>query len=412
MTKVWFSISLFNFAIAALMGFLLRYASVFPVEKLNLQFLLHGHSHGAMLGWAYMALYALIYAGFVVKTKQSKKCFNVLFWISEISVVGMFIFFPIEGYALFSIFFSALHLVCSYLFVYYVWRFRKSGLKDQNRLLYTALGFMVLSTVGILLIGPAIHIQGKGSAFFQGAIQFFLHFQFNGWFIVSVLALFLKGVKSYTRKSISVMLHLVLIVSIVLTFALPLNWYVPAAVLYYLNGLGVILQLFIFGLISIYLCKKYWFVHLKPVEKILFYFSIVSVFLKAFVPLLSLLPSVMSDVYHIRPLVVGFIHLLMLGAISGSILFFAMRKRWLPSKGAMVYVAIILFIGAFVCTEGLMLLQGFFIIEGYNLISNYTFWLMLISSFLPLSVIMLFVLGFHDGRDIEKRVLKNKAFLS
>lgn len=143
MTKVWFRVSLFNFAVAALMGFLLRYASVFPVDKLNLQFLLHGHSHGAMLGWAYMALYALIYADFIVKTERSKNWFNLLFWLSEVSVLGMLVFFPIEGYALFSIIFSALHLLCSYVFVYFVWRFRKPELINK-KLLYSALGFMVL----------------------------------------------------------------------------------------------------------------------------------------------------------------------------------------------------------------------------------------------------------------------------
>ena len=405
MTKVWFRVSLFNFAVAALMGFLLRYASVFPVDKLNLQFLLHGHSHGAMLGWAYMALYALIYADFIVKTERSKNWFNLLFWLSEVSVLGMLVFFPIEGYALFSIIFSALHLLCSYVFVYFVWRFRKPELSNK-KLLYSALGFMVLSTVGILLIGPAISIKGKESAFFQGVIQFFLHFQFNGWFMMGVLALFFKSVKDSALLPIPGWVGAAIVLSIVLTFALPLSWYVSQPILYYLNGLGVILQCFVFCVVSVSLCKEYWFIPLRRVTKLLFYFSVVSIFLKASTPVLSVLPSVMNHVHHVRPLVVGFIHLLMLGAVSGSIVFLAVRRGWLPDKGIFIYMAVFLFIGAFVGTEGLMLLQGWFIIQGYNLVPNYSVWLMLISSLLPLSVVILLIVSFYKDEDPAQVISK------
>ena len=45
MKKSWLLICFINFFIAALMGLLLRLMYVAPVERINFQFLLHGHSH-------------------------------------------------------------------------------------------------------------------------------------------------------------------------------------------------------------------------------------------------------------------------------------------------------------------------------------------------------------------------------
>lgn len=391
MTNLWFRISLFNFAIASSMGLLLRYATVYPVEKLNLQFLLHGHSHGAMLGWAYMAIYALIYEFFVEKTKLSAKCFNTLFWFTQVSVLGMFVFFPIEGYALFSIISSALHLFCSYIFLGFVWRFRRKSFKLEPILLYVALGFMCLSTIGIWLLGPAIATQGKGSALFQGAIQFFLHFQFNGWFTLAVLALLLSDFTVLWGKRSMRIFALLLSLSVILTYALPLLWYVDSSVLFVFNGLGVLLQLVVFCLIAVQLRRQASLMELGSLSKSLFCFCALSMLLKAIAPLLLFAPSMMVMVNHIRPLVVGFIHLLMLGGVSGGILFLALRKGWLPRVGMLVRMTVILFIAAFVFTEALMLCQGWFIMQGISLVPSYQLWLLLGSSLLPLSVVLLFV---------------------
>ena len=110
MLKKWILICFGNFLIAALMGLLLRLQFVAPVTNVNYQFLLHGHSHIAMLGWVYLALFALIYHFFIPKNKETEQKFNRLFWITEVAVIGMMIAFPLQGYAVFSIIFSTLHI--------------------------------------------------------------------------------------------------------------------------------------------------------------------------------------------------------------------------------------------------------------------------------------------------------------
>ena len=195
MKKSWLLACFFNFFIAAMMGLLLRLMYILPFEGLNFQFLMHGHSHIAMLGWVYLTLYCLIIHFFVPEEIQQKAIFNRLFWITEVAVIGMMLDFPVQGYAFVSILFSTLHIFCSYYFVYLIWKEAKPATFPEKKMLRTALLFMVISTFGVWCLGPAVGLLGKSSAFYQICIQFFLHFQFNGWFQFAVLALFFKQSK-------------------------------------------------------------------------------------------------------------------------------------------------------------------------------------------------------------------------
>ena len=117
MRKHWLLICFINFFIAASMGLVLRFVAIFPVPNINYQFLLHGHSHVAMLGWVYLMIYSLIVHFFIPKTAQQNPIYNRLFWLTEIAVIGMMFRFPVEGYALFSIIFSTLHIFLQLLFL-------------------------------------------------------------------------------------------------------------------------------------------------------------------------------------------------------------------------------------------------------------------------------------------------------
>ena len=86
---------------------------------------------------------------------------------------------------------------------------------------------MLLSTIGVWCLGPAVVIQGQGSVFYEIAIQFFLHFQFNGWFVIAVIALFFHQLQLQDSKQFRLFFKL-LIISTVLTLALPVNWFVPS----------------------------------------------------------------------------------------------------------------------------------------------------------------------------------------
>ena len=53
--RIWLVVALLNFLMAAGMGALLRMAFVVEIPWVKYQYLLHAHSHVAMLGWIYLA---------------------------------------------------------------------------------------------------------------------------------------------------------------------------------------------------------------------------------------------------------------------------------------------------------------------------------------------------------------------
>lgn len=149
--KGWLRVALLNFFAAAILGALLRMAFVVELPWIDYRHILHGHSHVAMLGWLFLAIYALLIHYFLPEEKQQSKFYKRLFWLIEATVVGMFVAFPLQGYAGFSIFFSSAHIILSYLFMQ---RFLKDAKPTSQgsvsfRFVKLALWFMVLSTIAI-----------------------------------------------------------------------------------------------------------------------------------------------------------------------------------------------------------------------------------------------------------------------
>jgi hypothetical protein len=394
MPKKLIVICLFNFLVAALMGLTLRYNFISPID-FNYRFLTHAHSHVAMLGWVYLMLYTLIVHHFII---DKKPVYNRLFWLTEIAVVGMMISFPIQGYAAVSIAFSTLHIFCSYYFVRLVWKHQKITALPTRYLLKAALVFMLVSTLGVWCLGPAVSLLGQASAFYQIAIQFFLHFQFNGWFLIAVLAVFFHLLQLETSKRFRLFFKL-LILSTVLTFALPIYWFAPHSSLLWINSFGVILQ-FVTLILFLKLIRNKLSDVLKLNSKLtvfMYRFALLCFILKISIQLLSLIPEVSQVVYQHRNFVIGFIHLTMLGVVSGFLFSFVLQSK-LVTQNKILQFGISSVVIGFILTEFLLLIQGCMFYFGNGLMPNYYLLLFLFSALLPLGIsILLFNIINHNN---------------
>lgn len=391
MRKSWILVCFVNFFIASLMGLLLRWMYVAPLEGVNFQFLMHGHSHVAMLGWVYLMLYCLIFHFFVSKEAQQKPVYNRLFWVTELAVVGMMIDFPAQGYAFASILFSTLHIFCSYYFCYLVWKDAKPVTFPEKRMLRTALFFMVFSTLGVWCLGPAVGLMGKASAFYQIAIQFFLHFQFNGWFLFAVLALFFKQSKFTIDEKKFRLFYNLFVIGTVLTLALPVSWSLSNPVFYWINVIGVIIQLFS-AMLFIQLIQtqfQTFFAPLSSLVKTVYRFALFSLALKVVIQLIVLVPELAQVSHQIRNFVIGYIHLTMLGIITGFLFGFAFQNNFLNSKNTIQKWGTILFLLGFAATEILLFLQGIWLLLDKGSFPDYYQNLFLSSIFLPTGLLML-----------------------
>ncbi|WP_456442025.1 hypothetical protein [Psychroserpens sp.] len=382
MPKKLVIVCLLNFLVAAIMGLVLRYAAIDNII-INYRFLIHAHSHIAMLGWVYLMLYTCIFHYFV---PEQKNIYQRLFWLTEFAVIGMMVSFPFQGYAAISITFSTLHILCSYYFVYLIWTNHKTTSLVTSWLLKASLIFMFLSTLGVWCLGPAVAMQGKASAFYQIAIQFFLHFQFNGWFLIAVIAVFFHLLK-IKYSTIFRRFFKLLLISTVFTLAMPIQWYAPHLALFVINSIGVLLQL-----VAIFYFFKLIRVQIKDFKKsssrLIVYsyrFAIFCLVIKTIVQLVSIAPQFAEELYLYRNFVIGFIHLLMLGVISGFLFSFIFQQTFVKPSRLLSFGLSSFFLG-FVSTELLLLIQGIGFYFGASLIPSYYELLFTFSIFLPIGI--------------------------
>ncbi|MBP6183797.1 MAG: hypothetical protein KA479_02585 [Saprospiraceae bacterium] len=395
MSKIWFQVALINFLVAATMGVLMRLAFAIEIPWLDFRFWVHAHSHVAMLGWLYIALAILLYKTFLSETAQAKTFYRTNLLLTQIAVIGMAVSFPLQGYGPVAIFFTSAHAILSYFFFY---RF----LKDLDApgiagvFLRIAIFFLFFSTLSLWAM-PIIILAGlQGKALYYQAVQFYLHFQFNGWFIFSIIALFLHQIHSrgiiITNLLATWFLRL-LVISTFLTYAMAVTWSNPSALLFSINGMGVIIQLsalFVF----LALLKQ----HIPTLkqrifgwERWLLSISFVCLVLKIVVQSAVVLPFIATISYTIRNYVIGFIHLILLGAITFYIFSETVRRGMLSAAKPSVHWGLILIIVGFTGSEFLLFFQGTLLWAELGFLSWYYIGLVLISAFIPAGLLLLLV---------------------
>lgn len=372
MKKSWIITCIINFGIAILMAIGLRSAYVLPTN-FNYTHLLHAHSHTVMLGWCYLAVYTFIVANFLPKETQSKSKYNRLFWLTQTSVLGMAVTFPFTGYALFSIIFSTLHILCSYYFVYQIFKDHQSTSVIETKLLHAALIFMAISTIGVWFLGPIASTGAKDSPFYNTAIQFFLHFQFNGWFILAVFALFIYKVQrlkiSLSHKIFN-QFYYSTVIGVVLTFALPLSWFFNGTLFRTINSLGLVFQFI--GIVYFFLLLKPHFKTIfsaeKPITRFLYKFAFSCLLLKIIIQSSTVIPELAIASHEIRNFTVGFIHLAMIGIVNSFLFAFITQTSLYGIKNKVGDIGIIAFLIGFIVMEYLLFSEGLnlFIGNGYH----------------------------------------------
>jgi hypothetical protein len=168
---------------------------------------------------------------------------------------------------------------------------------------------------------------------------------------------------------------------------MPINWFVPHNVFLWINGLGVISQI-----IALY----YFIILVKPklklmlkkqaaITKYMFVFALVCFVLKIILQSASLIPEVSNLASQHRNFVIGFIHLTMLGVISGFLFAFLLQNTLIKHSKTLTF-GMYAFILGFILTELILLIQGSFFYLGAEFLTNYYLILFLCSMLLPLGV--------------------------
>lgn len=383
-------IALFYFLVVASLGCLLRLFVLVDIPA-TYRFLVHTHSHIALLGWVYVALTSLLYKLYLEKEKITK-LYNRIFWFTQITILGMLISFPFHGYAAFSILFSTLFLIASYFFA---WLFLKKTSSESKQLFSyklakTSILFMVFSSIGPWALGAIMTTLGSTSIWYKLAIYFYLHFQYNGWFIIgllSVLFYFLEKFGFFVPKKLQKQWLWLLVSSVLVTYFLSTLWLKPSLIIYFLAAIGAILQTILFIKIFLWI-QPIWNSFSKKLVSgvsIMLLFAGVLLVIKIDMQLLSAIPYFAMLAYHTLDFVIGYLHLVFLGVVTISLFAFLKQMGLLNLPKTLFYFYLL----AFLSTEVLLFFKGIAIWLHLPIPEYYYFYLIMGSLLFPIAIIVL-----------------------
>lgn len=392
--RKWIIVAFANFGVAGIMGLVLRSASLVDMPWLNFRHMTHAHSHAAMMGWLYMVIFALFMHFFLSAEEQKKKKYQQVFIALQIAVIGMMASFPFQGYAAISISFSSLHLFSSYLFLSFIWRNAKSKNHQPILLLKMAIVLMMFSTLGVYAMGPVTAKIGRMTDVYFLCIQFFLHFQFQGWFMFAISALLLQQLSKVgivMKKGRFSVFHLLLLVAAFGMMALPAAQHLHWPEVLPFNTIGTVAQLFAVGLLLDFLIPHRQKFFEQPLwVRICAGTALASVLLKAIGQAALSWPEMALIPLNIRPMVIGFIHLLMLGMITSYLLMVLLQTNVLSASQTIFRWSVSFLLLGIILTEVFMFAQGVSIWTNFGAWSLYNEALFAGSILLLLGILGLF----------------------
>lgn len=357
----WIKISLVNFLVVALAGVLLRYKINFPLPLVNYKFLLHAHSHFAFAGWVTQILMALIVQYLYEHNNNiNLSPYKKIFWGNFVTAYGMLFTFPFQGYALFSIIFSTLSVLVSYFFIALVWKDLKhiADAGYSKAWIKASLLLYAISSLGPFSLAYLMANQISGQDLYFGAVYFFLHFQYNGWFLFACFGLFFHYLQKagflntalYSKRIFRILFitcfPAYLLSTMWMDLPLTIRIIATAAAIFQLLSLLYIFKLFAHT-------KKLLSNNLNILSKNLWMMVLIAFVIKLLLQCLSTIPSLSQYAFGFRPVVIGYLHLSFLGIITFFILGCINQYITLSGKGVYTFVAGVLI------TEITLMLQGF-----------------------------------------------------
>lgn len=368
MFRRWAFFSLLNFGVLAAVGVLLRYKIILPLPGVHQKNLLHGHSHFAFSGWVGMALFTgIAWVLYRYHRGIDLKRYQRIFRLGQISAWGMLLTFPFMGYRWPSIAFSTLSVIFSYAFAIRVWKdTRIAGLPGPLRRWFrAAVVFLVLSTLGTFMLAWLMMQKGVSQEWYIGSVYFFLHFQYNGWFLFAILGFFhffLYGLPVQGADVDRPELFRYLAWATIPAFFLSALWMRLPAWMYGLAVLAALLQL----LALVYLAKTIGNgargsgARVSVFVRWLWGFALLAFVLKILMQALSVIPSITHFAFGFRPVVIGYLHLVLLGMVSFFLLGFFVHEKLISLEKPLARAGMVLFIVAVVGMETVLMAQGLF----------------------------------------------------
>lgn len=370
----WLVVSFFNLLLVAGLGVLLRYKIAYSLPFIEQKHVLHSHSHFAFAGWITQTLmvlmvhYLSLHRGEIVI-----KRYRWLLIANLVTAYGMLLCFMIQGYGFFSINFSTLSIFTSYFFAIFFWKdLDIIGKKLISHFWFKAgLLFSILSSLGAF--GLAFMMANKviHQNWYLATVYFFLHFQYNGWFFFAGMGLLVSRLEVITALTKKLkMIFWFFCLACIPAYFLSALWLPFPDIIYWIIILAVIAQIAGWFLMTRILLENKAFINktFTAYGRILLFLSAIAFTIKIILQSGSIHPSLSQLSYGFRPIIIGYLHLVLLAVTSIFIIGYIVSFKLHHLNKTMI-TGCFLFVAGIIINELLLMWQGVAALS-YNSINN------------------------------------------
>ena len=364
-TTFWIRFSIFNLMLVALLGLLMRYKILFEFPLLDQKSVQHSHSHFAFAGWVSHTLMTLLIA-FLQKhdtlNKIAFKKYNLVLIGNLICSYVMLISFIMQGYGAISITFSTLSIFVSYWFAYVFFKDCKQIETSSvaTKWFKAALFFNAISSLGTFALAYMMATKNIHQNEYLASIYYYLHFQYNGWFFFACMGLLLDYLKVTTSSNrIYSQSFILLFWSCIAGYFLSTLWLDLPLWIYIITAISAVVQVIIWYLLFKTIIKenKSIFVNLPGYLKYLIIFISLALSVKFLLQLGSTIPAVSELAFGFRPIVIAYLHLILLAIISLFLLFYVYANNFVVINKKTI-LGLILFSLGVILNEVVLGIQG------------------------------------------------------
>lgn len=371
--NIWLKLCVFNFFIVSVIGVMMRYNIAFSLPGFSHKFMQESHSHFAFYGWVSATIYL-----FVTKylsencNKINLKKYQYLMISNQVGSYGMLFTFLYGGYFWLSIVFSSIALFTGFAYFIFLLIDTKSNKSPEIIWLKSASFFAVFSSIGIFGLAYFSSKKEEFDTLFRASTYFYLHYQYNGFFLFSCIGLLLISLKKYAiqiPEKLNKTSFKLLFFGTFFGYGLSVLWIEIPKLLYLFFVLISIIQLFGALKLWVWIKKTRKFKHQNSIQKILFSvfgFSFLAKFLLQF---LSVIPAFGVYAFSNINIVIAYLHLVLLMGISLFLIWKILETKKIQFNKILKIVIIILIFGI-VLNEIILVLSGIFSIVQIPFLSS------------------------------------------
>jgi hypothetical protein len=222
---------------------------------------------------------------------------------------------------------------------------------------------LVLSSVGPFMLAYIIATKSGNIFLYRDAVYTYLHLQYNGFFALGIFAIFLNRFQNEFRedqKRKAISFAKIISVSVIPTLFISYLWHFPNAFVNIMAGIGCIfIVLAIWKLCSFLYGIKHQLNSVPLFIRNVGLLSFIAFILKSMLQMGTMIPKLGVLVFGDRTIIIGYLHLVLLGFVSLFILANTLYSNLLVVADKVTRIAIVVFVTAVITNEIILAVQGF-----------------------------------------------------